>query len=72
MFCQYCVVNDVLEDFNDEVQVKMRAFDQVAVFVVGLAIRNKHPEAFHDFAVSYHLARVRLRIVPYVLADALQ
>lgn len=65
-----CVVNDVLEDLDDEVEVEMSAFDEVAVFVVGFTVGHKHPETLHDFAFRDHLARVRLGFIPNVLRYA--
>lgn len=44
----------------------MRTLNQVTVLVVGLTVRDEHPETLHDFAFCYQLIAVWFWLVPNV------
>ena len=43
------VIDYILEDLDDESQVEVAAFYEVAVLIIGLTVASEHPETFHDF-----------------------
>ena len=65
------VINYIGEDLDDQTQIDMSTLDQVAVLIVGFAIRHEFPQAIPHLALNYHISSVRLRFVPYMFGNAL-
>jgi hypothetical protein len=58
------VIDYILEDLDDESQVEVAAFYEVAVLIIGLTVASEHPETFHDFGVVDCVRGVELWVVP--------
>ena len=57
-------INYRLKSFNNQQQIQMTALQAVTIFIVGLTIGDKHPQAFHDSRVHYYFARVQIGLFP--------
>lgn len=66
------VIYYILEDLDDQSQIEVTPFDQVAVLVVSLAVADEHPEALHDLGLDDCVGGVPLRLVPNELRNSFE